>query len=741
MRVQITDVLWMLAVFAVFSSVAMAGETPQEPSAREANQEPVSKPEKEGEEPIRLGEITVVGKRPKPYYFQDVLEAAEVERQKMSSTVEGLLEGLAGVDLNRRTFAGNESRRLSIRGFDESRSRVLRNGRPLHGAGVYGGYYIDWNSLSLEDVERVEVIRGMAPAKYGNTLGGVVNIVTKKGSEVPRTTLRLGTGAIRHVDGLGMWDTQLSHSWGYGPLLWNISAGHYGTDGYLRNAFVDRDTFGGSLTFKLPADLELTFSGRYTKTKAGMIVYNMPDSPYYESDYPDALGGQLGGPELPFRNHGPGQWGPLDWGDGSYWRDERLNLDVGLSRRTEAFSFDIGAYYIDQDRSEHFMAVTDDDHLVMRRDSEPEKDNWGWRADLKNEFDLLGHHTLEYGAQGSYLGLGDVDVKYFDPGFFRGVGDHPGLLDAEGKDTVIRWQGGYVQDRWQVTPWLDLKPGIRYDSYATESADILSISRPDQLELDETEWSPRFALTLYPWKGGHVTAGYAKAYRFPSIPEYYWWNTGFEPPGRTDLAPEDADQWELEVAHDFSQDLSVTVRAYYYDVQDYVRTIFGYRPSRVVYNIDNVEFKGVELEARYDLPHHFFLWANYTWQDTKKTGDVLDSSSQLSDELVELPEHKLNIGLGYKKAGGLEARLALRFVDERHAIQGDFTTPGGTYLERMDSYVDLDFYASYPVYQGKRGRETRVELTVDNILNDHYEEEYGYPMPGLTVMSGLLMRF
>ena len=277
MRVCTFGLLPKLVASALCASAIVAGEASRGSGGREEGA--AAMPGGDGEEPVELDELPVVARRPAPYRFQDVLEADEVERQRVSGTVEGLFEGTAGVDLHRRTFAGNENSRLSIRGFDESRCRVLLNGRPLHGAGVYGGYYIDWNSLTLEDVERIEIIRGMAPAKYGNTLGGVVNIVPRKGSEVPRTTVRLGGGAIRHVDGVGMWNTQISHAWGCGPLLWNLSAGHYETDGVLRNAFVDRDTFGGSLTVKLPADLELTLAGRYTKTKAGMIVYNMPDSP------------------------------------------------------------------------------------------------------------------------------------------------------------------------------------------------------------------------------------------------------------------------------------------------------------------------------------------------------------------------------------------------------------------------------------------------------------------------------
>jgi len=709
---------------------------PGKPASRPAA--PEEKKQDEQETSHWLQSLQIIGKPAEPEYVHDVIWPEDHQVRSLSNTVEGSLERLAGFDMKRQSFSGNQNSRLRIRGFDESRYRVLLDGRPLHGAGVYGGYYVDWNSLSLENVERIEVIRGLAPAKYGNTLGGVLNIITRYGTEEPETKFRIGGAGIRHVDGLGLWGASASHSWGRGPLLWSVAVGRYDTTGFLRNAFVKRDTLGVALAFKLPSDVRLKLAGRYTRTEAGMVVYNMPDSPHYDSEYPKALGGQLGGPNLPFRNHGPGLWGPLDWGDGSYWRDDRLTVALALVRDNDDFGFDIGPYYIDQNRSEHFMAVTNDHDVVMRRDSEPEKNNWGWRADFKNAFDAFGEHTLEYGAAGHYLGYGDIDVRGCQRSYFLGppapAPPHPNLQDSEGKENVSKHNGVYVQDRWKVTKWFEIFPGIRFDHFRADGP-------AGTEEILQKRWGPRFATTLRPWKGARVTGRYGRAYRFPTIPEYYWYYSGYQPAGRTALTGERADQWELELGYKVKKRSSVSARGYYYDVDDYIRTVFGYRPSRVVYNTDNMKLWGVEIEARRELPHDFFVWGNYTWQRTRKSGDVLDSSSVLSDELVELPEHKFNVGIGYEKEKGLAAELALRFVGNRQSIQGNLTRPGGAYLESMSRYFDLDFSASYPVCSGKDGEEVRIGVRVDNIIGRHYQEEYGYPMPGPTVMINLWGNF
>ncbi len=712
----------MLAVPAM-SFGQEAGEKKEPPAAEAKEKKPAEKETKDKKEAVELGKVVVTAKKEKPHYVQDVIPAEEVARARRSASVEGLFKDLAGVQLSRRSFAGSDSNKLRLRGFGESRSLILLNGRNLHGAGVYGGYYVDWSSLSLEEVERVEVIRGAGPARYGNTLGGVVNIVTKEWTEKPRTVIRSAGG------NLGTWDAQASHSGGVGRLRYSVAASHYETDGYLRNAFADREAFAARFALKLPAEMELTAGVRFTENECGMIVYNRPDSPYYDGRKPKSLESQLGGPYARFWDHNTG---PRDWGDGSYWKDERWQFDLGLSRDTEKFGFSLQAYMFNQHREEYFYAMDDPRHLALQRDSEPEDRNWGWRADFHNLLEGVGQHKIEYGLEGHYLGYGDMDVAKVDSTYFPAWAVP---ASSSGERNISQLNGGYVQDLWKVNDWLEVEAGLRFDSFEADGPEASAIT------VDEDKWSPRLALTVRPWEGGRVTGRYARACRFPTLPEYYWWYSGFQPADRKDLTAEKANQWELEVGHDVTDKFAVKVRGYYYEVDDYIRTIFGYKPSRVIYNIDRVDFQGLEVEASHELPRGFSVWANYTVQKTEKHGDVLDNSSDLTDELVELPENKFGLGLDYRRKNGLEARLALRYVDQRHAVRGSLATPGASTLEKMDSYVDVDLSLSYPLFRGKKGQESRVFVSVENLLDEDYEEEYGYPMPGITFVFGLIASF
>jgi len=82
-----------------------------------------------------------------------------------------------------------------------------------------------------------------------------------------------------------------------------------------------------------------------------------------------------------------------------------------------------------------------------------------------------------------------------------------------------------------------------------------------------------------------------------------------------------------------------------------------------------------------------------------------------------------------------------RYVDQRHAVRGSLATPGASTLEKMGSYVDVDLNVSCPLFRGEKGQESRIFVSVQNLLDEDYEEDYGYPMSGITFMVGLSAKF
>lgn len=105
------------------------------------------------------------------------------------------------------------------------------------------GGEIDFESLPLLDVDRVEVVRGAYSALYGsNALGGVVNVLTTSIDSTPETTVRLHFGAWQQHERYRFTDNQLEekglgvqHSQRLGVIGARVFVGREISDGYRQD--------------------------------------------------------------------------------------------------------------------------------------------------------------------------------------------------------------------------------------------------------------------------------------------------------------------------------------------------------------------------------------------------------------------------------------------------------------------------------------------------------------------------
>jgi outer membrane cobalamin receptor len=225
----------------------------------------------------------------------------------------------------------------------------MKDGVTLNRDGSYGNGAVDWSSISPESIEEIEIYRGACPAKYGNTLGGVVNIIGKKPTSDPETTVDASLG------NLDTWNTTLSHTWKMGPVGWALSGGHFESDGYLRNNTSDRDNFSGRISMELPDAWEIGVGIDYSNKENGNPVYNHPDSPYYDSGEPDADEKEIGGPGIGVRLIN----GSFAWGDGSSTEDENTNLTAFVEKKMNNGHFRLDARLWNQDRTETYVDAED----------------------------------------------------------------------------------------------------------------------------------------------------------------------------------------------------------------------------------------------------------------------------------------------------------------------------------------------------------------------------------------------
>jgi len=136
-----------------------------------------------------LGEIVVVGEadEPVPGKVEEItLEDMEIRNAR---TVADALEYVPGVVV---TYGSKNEAKVFLRGFAQEKVAVLLDGVP-----IYTPYYgdVDLSEVPLANVAKITVTKGAASPFYGiNSLGGVINIVTRKPTEKPNIDFAIQAG-------------------------------------------------------------------------------------------------------------------------------------------------------------------------------------------------------------------------------------------------------------------------------------------------------------------------------------------------------------------------------------------------------------------------------------------------------------------------------------------------------------------------------------------------------------------
>ncbi|MGH9358849.1 MAG: TonB-dependent receptor plug domain-containing protein [Terriglobia bacterium] len=117
-------------------------------------------------------------------------------RRSGATTLPDVLRLVPGVEVAR---VDSDNWAVGVRGFGGQFSRsvlVLIDGRSVY-TPLFAGVYWDVQNVPLEDVDRIEVIRGPGGTIWGaNAVNGVINIITKKAKDTHGTLISVGGGNV-----------------------------------------------------------------------------------------------------------------------------------------------------------------------------------------------------------------------------------------------------------------------------------------------------------------------------------------------------------------------------------------------------------------------------------------------------------------------------------------------------------------------------------------------------------------
>ena len=142
-----------------------------------------------------LDEVVVTATRSGQQLTKTLLHTSIISQRDIQASgaadVPTLLRNLAGLEVTQNGGVGSQSS-LFLRGTNSSHTLVLLDGVRI-GSATSGATAID--QLMLDQIERIEVVRGNASSLYGaEAIGGVVQIFTKRGKGTPAVSASAGYG-------------------------------------------------------------------------------------------------------------------------------------------------------------------------------------------------------------------------------------------------------------------------------------------------------------------------------------------------------------------------------------------------------------------------------------------------------------------------------------------------------------------------------------------------------------------
>lgn len=172
-------------------------------------------------------------------------------------TIDDAVRAVPGLEIRRSGSLGKTTS-LTIRGANANQVQVLVDGVRVKSPTTGQAEISD---ISPELIERIEVIRGPQSTLYGaDAIGGVVNIITKKGKGPFSATV--------HQEA-GNYDTLNSRTWfsgSYQLLDYSFSASHLESNGRFQNDGFWQNALNLRLGLTLPRDSSVAFTLRYNRT-------------------------------------------------------------------------------------------------------------------------------------------------------------------------------------------------------------------------------------------------------------------------------------------------------------------------------------------------------------------------------------------------------------------------------------------------------------------------------------------
>lgn len=636
------------------------------------------------EQPARTRDVVVTATRTE-HDLKDVPSSAAVVDQEdlkrsPAINVADALRDVPGVEVFDLSVPG--AKRVQIRGESGQRVLVLIDGQKISEQKSMDGAAL---LIDPNRIERIEVIKGSASVLYGSeAIGGVINIITKKGGEKP-ISVETSVTFDSSTDGFAEY---LSAFGGMNGFKYRVS-GTYSDQGNRRSA-----------------DGEMDDTSYMSRDNSAFLGYDA-DKASFGVTYDE-------------------YWSNLNsmtpegtTGDTLY----NFDLDIPLWERRKA-----GAYAEFRDISElvsrvrvdgfyqevtkemiNIIGVKPTSMLTIDQDQWTRNEQASWGGTM--QVDLLPHEN-HHVILGYDMNLDDLDATTEILQTITMFGSSTSTFTKYDYDATMDTHAVYLQDEWTLPADFALTLGVRQTWVRSE----LEETNNPSLDTDTRSAShPVFSAGLT-WAGIQDTtlrALFSQGYRFPNLQQLYIGTVhGSSDPTypNPDLDPETSNNYEVGARYDNGA-LNLDVAFFMSNAKDYITTTAVTGGSQFT-NVDEADTYGIEASAGYTFRSLFLTpYASGTWLKRHYDSGTLDTWDTGHPEYMgrlgvrfdrDLPERKLN----------LFADLYMRAAVDAREEYSDGTSDNYEAWETLNLSLGTKF--------GEE-RQHFVSLELLNILNRDYQ--------------------
>ena len=607
-----------------------------------------------------------------------VVDRTTMETRDYNTLVDAL-SAIPGLHVVQSGGPGNVAS-VFIRGTNSDHVLVLLDGMPINDASGSGGAF-NFGVDALGDIERIEIVRGPMAAVYGaNAVGGVINLITRRGTQPGvHFTGDLAGGYPAQVRGT-INASGVTGPWDYSATY--VSQSQRGYDSTPQRESIYTGTPQGY------RDMVGTLNLGYTPidgTRISLLLRGR--QAVYGFDY-------LGDPNYDNDN--------ATGHDGSFIG--RIGVHSALFGGTYETGLFVGRVLEDRsyrellDPNDPNQATQNNHYLSFRTDVQ-----WNNTVHLDDLMHLAA------------LSASDLTFGY------ESIGDNV-------KTVLNSSSGGFPYTQ-------NLSAGMVTNAYyvGLQTTLLHRVTVTGQVRQDYVAGSTPFtwrlgAVLAVPEIDTHFKAAYGTAFRAPALFDRFGVdNFGYV--GNPDLKPETAQGWELGFTSDvaaFGRVDFISFGATYFNEQVQQLIVTQFAPVYTSVNIGSAHIQGVETELTLRPAAWLSLTASYTFTDAidADTGELLlrrpQNTAAFDATIRPLP--RLTIAQELLFTGAFQDFL----VDD----QG-FSTTTGTSGQGLVANLTITYDLTPQV---------QLYTHASNIFDSRFEPANGYQIPGPSVWTGVRFR-